>query len=222
MRTGWRLAGLQTREAEDALFRLTGGPVVIQFFIRAGCHAHAPGAALILVHQYHAIVCPCIDRPRRAGCRTGWIQAVIANTRQVVENHPFKFVQLLPYRFIHPVHAGIVAGINPRSAQVVLQPCSTTYIQHPCGLSTSFCRQSSRCGSQCIYPDGRAYSYGLLRSLCLLESRSGESHLHRGLEFRLINAPDEDESIPVYSCGPPEEKTGILSSSSGALISLNS
>src|SRR5262249_7093819 len=61
------LAGLQAREAEDALLRLAREPVVEDLFVRASSDARAPRPAALLVHQDDAVLAALVQGPRRGG-----------------------------------------------------------------------------------------------------------------------------------------------------------
>ena len=78
-----RLAGLDARVAENAFFRLAGGPVVVDFFIRAGRHAHPPAAAFFLVDEHHAVLFALVNGAGRAGRDARRVEAVLAQARQI-------------------------------------------------------------------------------------------------------------------------------------------
>ena len=78
-----RLTRLDARVAEDALLGLARFPVVVNLLVGAGADAHAPAAALVLVDQHNAVFLALVDRARGAARHTGWIQAVLAQARQV-------------------------------------------------------------------------------------------------------------------------------------------
>ena len=56
-----RLADFDARVAEDALLGLAALPVVIDLLVRAGAHAHAPAAALVLIDQHDAVFLALVD-----------------------------------------------------------------------------------------------------------------------------------------------------------------
>ena len=94
-----RLAGLEAREAEDALLGLAGRPVVEDLLVRARRDARPPAAAARPGRRARC-------RPRRA-CRGApdgqaathaGIQAVVADARQVEEHQPLDREQLLRAR----------------------------------------------------------------------------------------------------------------------------
>ena len=120
VRAGRRLAGLQAREAQDALLRLAGGPVVVDLLVGAGGHAHAPGPALVLVDQHHAVLGALVDGARRAGRHARRVEAVVADARQVVEHDPLQLGHLLADVLRQVGHVRVVLGVDVRAAQVVV------------------------------------------------------------------------------------------------------
>ena len=82
-RTHGGLAHLDARVAEDALLGLAALPVVIDLLVRAGRHAHAPAAALVLVDQHDAVLLALVDRARRTGRDAGRVEAVLAQAWQI-------------------------------------------------------------------------------------------------------------------------------------------
>ncbi len=83
LRADGRLAGLDARIAEDALLRLSRGPVVIDLLVRTARHAHAPAAALVLVDEDDAVLLALVDRAGGAGGDAARVEAVLAQARQV-------------------------------------------------------------------------------------------------------------------------------------------
>jgi len=88
-----RLARFQPREAEDALLRLARVPVVVDLLVRTRGHAHAPRPALVLVHQHDAVLGTLIDGAGGACGHARRIQTVVADARQIVEDHPLDLIQ---------------------------------------------------------------------------------------------------------------------------------
>ena len=117
---GRRLTGLHAREAEYALLGLAGGPVVEDFLVRAGRDTHPPGSALVLVDQHNTVLATLVDSTARTGSHTGRVQAVVADTREVVEHHPLDLCHLLLNLGRHVLEVGIVGGVNVGSGQVVI------------------------------------------------------------------------------------------------------
>src|SRR5690606_4993761 len=83
LRADRRLPGLDARIAEDALLRLSGGPVVIDFLVGTARDAHAPAAALVLVDEDDAVLLPLVDGAGRTGRDAARVEAVLAQPRQV-------------------------------------------------------------------------------------------------------------------------------------------
>src|SRR5690606_54388 len=82
-RADGRHAGLDAREAEDALLGFAAFPVVIDLLVRAAADAHAPAAALLLVDEDDAVLLTLVDGAARAGGRARRVEAVLAQARQV-------------------------------------------------------------------------------------------------------------------------------------------
>src|SRR5262245_993874 len=82
-RTHRRLTRFDSRIAEDAFLGFAGLPVVINLLVRAAGDAHAPPAALLLVNKDDAVLFSLVDRARGAGGDAGWIEAVLAEPRQI-------------------------------------------------------------------------------------------------------------------------------------------
>src|SRR5690606_20277070 len=82
-RADGRHAGLDAREAEDALLGFSALPVVIDLLVRAAADAHAPAAALLLVDEDDAVLLALVDGAARAGGRARRVEAVLAQARQV-------------------------------------------------------------------------------------------------------------------------------------------
>ena len=120
VRAGRRLPRLQAREAQDALLRLAGVPVVVDLLVGAGGHAHAPGAAAVLVDQHHAVLLALVDRAGGAGRHAGRVQAVVADAGEVVEDDALQLLELPPRLLGHPRQRRVVAGVDARSAEVVV------------------------------------------------------------------------------------------------------
>ena len=93
MCTGGCLSGFHAREAQDALFGFTRVPVVVNFLVRAGGHAHAPGTAIVLIDQHDAVFGALVNGARWAGRHAGRIETVVADARHIVENHAIHLVQ---------------------------------------------------------------------------------------------------------------------------------
>src|SRR5208337_2607461 len=94
-----RLAGLDARIAEDALLRLTRGPVVIDLFVRATRHTHPPTAALVLIDENDAVFFPLVDRAGRTGGDAARVEAVLTEARQIHHEGVFKLaVDVLLHR----------------------------------------------------------------------------------------------------------------------------
>ena len=55
------LNSLKTRIAKYTFFRFSCIPVKVDFFIRTGCHTHAPASALLLVDQDNAVLGAFVD-----------------------------------------------------------------------------------------------------------------------------------------------------------------
>src|SRR5690606_37201603 len=83
LRTHGRLADFDTREAEDALLRLTRRPVVIDLLVGAARDAHAPAATALLVDQNDAVLFALVDGAGGTGGQAGRVQAVLAQPGQV-------------------------------------------------------------------------------------------------------------------------------------------
>ena len=79
-----RQAVLQTREAEHALLRLVRLPVVVDLLVRARGDAVTPAAAAVLRDQHHAVLVALVDRARGARRDAGGVEAVVAETRQML------------------------------------------------------------------------------------------------------------------------------------------
>ena len=108
--------------AEDALLRLAARPVVVDLLVRAAGHAHAPAAALVLVHQDDAIFLALVDGPRRAARHTTGVQAVIAQAWQVEhERLGVLGVDLA----LHAVEVDVVDRVDVDTAEVIF-PCSAS------------------------------------------------------------------------------------------------
>ena len=120
VRAGRRLPGLHPWKAQDALLGFARGPVVINLLIRAGCHAHTPGAALVFVDQNHPILLALVDCTGGAGRYAGRVQAVVADAWQVVEDHSLQLMQLRLNARGNPLQVGVVVGVDLGAAQVVV------------------------------------------------------------------------------------------------------
>src|SRR5208283_3847069 len=83
LRAHRRLAGLDARIAEDALFGLSARPIVVDFLVRTARYAHTPAAALVLVDQDDAVFFALVDRAGGARCHAGRVQTVLAEPRQI-------------------------------------------------------------------------------------------------------------------------------------------
>src|SRR5690606_12763376 len=113
-----RLPGLDARIAEDALLRLSGGPVVVDLLVGAPRDAHAPAAAFLLVDQDDAVFRPLVDRSARAGSETGRVEAVLAQPRQVHHEGLFELAVNLLLR--HVLEVVVVAALFELAAEHVL------------------------------------------------------------------------------------------------------
>src|SRR5690606_27354468 len=104
-----RHAGLDAREAEDALLGLAALPVEVDLLVRAAADAHAPAAALLLVDENDAVLLALVDRPARAGRGAGRVQAVLAQARQV--HHEGVFVLAVDVG-LHLVEVLVLAALG--------------------------------------------------------------------------------------------------------------
>ncbi len=116
LRADGRLAGLDARIAEGALFGLAGFPVVVDLLVRATGHAHAPAAAFLLVDQHDAVFLALVDRAGGAGSHARRVQTMLADTRQIKHEGVFKDrLNLL----LHAVEADVAGTVLELAAQIV-------------------------------------------------------------------------------------------------------
>ena len=108
------LAHFNARVAEDALLGFTRLPVVVDLLVRAGRHAHAPTAALVLVDQHDAVFFALVDRARRACRHASRVQAVLAQARQVHHEGLFKRAVDL---FLHALEVLVLAALGEFGAE---------------------------------------------------------------------------------------------------------
>src|SRR5699024_7747474 len=90
LRTDRRLANLDARIAEGALFGLARLPVVVDLLVRAAGYAHAPAAALVLVDQDNAVFLALVDRAGRTDRHAARVEAVLAQARQIHQERVFE------------------------------------------------------------------------------------------------------------------------------------
>ncbi len=122
LRTHRRLTHLDARVAEDALLRLAALPVVVDLLVRAGRHAHAPAAALVLVDQHDAIFLALVDRARRARRHARRVQAVLAQARQVHHEGLFEGAVDLLLHLVEVVVARALAELRTQDFLPVRAP----------------------------------------------------------------------------------------------------
>ena len=84
IRADRRQSIFQPWETEDTFLCLIGFPVEIDFLVRAGRHTMAPAATAVLRDQDYAVFIPLIDGSGWTGRHAGRVQAVVADTRQVL------------------------------------------------------------------------------------------------------------------------------------------
>src|SRR5581483_5417154 len=117
---GGGMARLEARVAEDALLRLAGRPVEVGLLVRATGDAHPPGAALVLAEQDDSVLAALVDRPGGTGGDAGGVDTVVADPRQVEEDHPLELVQLRPLLLAETGEVWVVGGVDGRAAEVVV------------------------------------------------------------------------------------------------------
>ena len=120
MKAGRRLACLQARIAQNALLGLAGVPVEVSFFIRTAGDAHPPGAALLLADEHDAVLAALIDRPGGAGGHAAGVQTMIADARQIEEDHPLQLVHLLALLGAESGQVRVIGRVDRRAAQVIV------------------------------------------------------------------------------------------------------
>jgi hypothetical protein len=89
MEARWRLTGFEPRKTQDAFFALAREPVKICFFVGTRGDTRSPRSTLLLVNQHDAVFTAFVECARRTGRHTAWVEAMIADARQVKENEPF-------------------------------------------------------------------------------------------------------------------------------------
>src|SRR5690606_1823661 len=123
---GW-LAGLDAREAEDALLRLSARPVVIDLLVGAAGDAHAPAATALLIDQDNAVFSPLVDRARRTGSEARRVEAMLAQARQVHEERVFE----LPVDFLFDaLEIVVLAAFGELAAEVVFPVAAPLDLLH--------------------------------------------------------------------------------------------
>ncbi len=115
--TDGRHAGLDAREAEDALLGFAALPVEVDLLVRAPADAHAPAAALLLVDEDDAILLALVDRTARAGRGAGRVKAVLAQARQV--HHEGIFVLAVDVG-LHLVEVLVLAALGELGTENLL------------------------------------------------------------------------------------------------------
>ena len=127
-RTHCRLAGLDARITEDALLRLAGIPVVVNFLVRATRYAHPPAPAFVLIDQHNAVFLALVNRPAGTGGDTGRIQAVFAQARQIHHEGIFKFAVNLLLHILKVVVFGTLGEFGAENFFPVWPPVN---LLHP-------------------------------------------------------------------------------------------
>src|SRR6185312_14085807 len=114
------LLGLKAGVAEDTFFRLARGTVEIHLLIRAAGDAHPPTAALLLVDQNNAILSALVNGALRASREAAWVQAMIADTRQIKKDDVLQFEKPLPLFIAESLEIRVVCGVDIGAAQVII------------------------------------------------------------------------------------------------------
>ena len=83
LRAHRRLPSLNARIAENALFRLSRCPIVIDLLVRTAGDTHPPSAAFVLVDKDDAVLFALIDRTGGTGGDATRVKAVLAEPRQI-------------------------------------------------------------------------------------------------------------------------------------------
>ena len=82
-RTDGRVAAFDPGIAQGAFLGFAGFPVVIDLLVGAARDAHPPAPAFLLVDQDDAVLLALVDRARGTGGRTGRVEAMFAQPRQI-------------------------------------------------------------------------------------------------------------------------------------------
>ena len=127
-RTHGRQAGLDAREAEGALLRFAGRPVVVDLLVGTAGDAHAPAAALVLVDQDDAVFLALVDRAGRAGGDAGRVQAVLAQPRQI--HHEGVFELAVDF-LLHAFEVAVLRALGELAAEDFLPVRPPLDLLHP-------------------------------------------------------------------------------------------
>jgi hypothetical protein len=97
METCRGLPGLKPGVTENALLRFARLPVIVCLFIGTAADTETPTTAFILVHQNNSILTSLIDGTTGTDSETRWVQTVIADTRNIEEDHLLNTEKGLPF-----------------------------------------------------------------------------------------------------------------------------
>ena len=95
MKASRRLPRFQTRKTEDALFALSGRPVIVRLLIRAGRNTHSPAATNFLIYEDDAVFTAFVDSTGGTSSNASRIQTMIADAWEIKENKAFDIKKLL-------------------------------------------------------------------------------------------------------------------------------
>src|SRR6516165_558690 len=121
------LPGFDARIAEDALLRLPGSPVVIDFLVWTSGDTHPPTTTLVLVDEDNAVLLTLVNRAGRAGSDAARIEAMLAKTRQI---HHEGIFELTVNILLHRLEIVILRALVELAAENLLPVRSPFNFRH--------------------------------------------------------------------------------------------
>jgi hypothetical protein len=119
MKADRRQTGFNSRVAENTLFHLSAGPIVIGFLVGAGRDAVAPVATSVLINENNAVFFPLVSGAGWTGTDTTGIETMIAYTGKIKIEDISEFKECFFLRFAHILEIDVVLSGNVGTAGVV-------------------------------------------------------------------------------------------------------